>query len=243
MSERSPFPGGFLDAAGLNRQHVFDLATLPAELRATLGDSSGFDQLILIGHGGRRLWECVQASGIAGEHPIDDYCVQTIGRWFAEYMPGVNFRIVYPGDAPVGLQALGKLAGWHHASPFMVGIDGEWGSWFAYRAVVLANSRFRPFLPADRAPKEVPLGDSIPCLNCPDQPCITACPADAMADGQFSLARCAGHRLQAGSPCAYGCLARQACPVGAAHRYDEAQIRHSYSRSLAMLKKYVAGSQ
>jgi hypothetical protein len=232
MSERSPFPAAFLDAAGLNRQHVFDLSALPDEVRATLGETDGFDQLILIGHGGRRLWECVQASDIGGEHPIDDYCLRTIGRWFAECLPGIQFRIAYPGAAPVGLQALGKLAGWHHASPFMVGIDGKWGSWFAYRAVVLANSRFWPFFAADR---------SIPCLNCPDQPCITACPAEAMADGQFSLTRCAGHRLQTDSTCAYGCLARQACPVGAEHRYDAAQIRHSYSRSLAMLQKYLAG--
>jgi hypothetical protein len=232
MSEHSPFPAGFLDAAGLNRQHVFDLASLPAEVRATLGDTAGFDQLILIGHGGRRLWECVQASGIGGEHPIDDYCVQTIGRWFAEYIPGVHFRIVYPGETPVGLQALGKLAGWHHASPFMVGIDGKWGSWFAYRAVVLADSGFCPFLPADRS---ICIS---PCASCPDQPCIAACPADAMAGGEFSLKRCAGHRLQPDSTCAYGCLARQACPVGSEHRYDEAQIRHSYSRSLAMLRRY-----
>jgi epoxyqueuosine reductase len=231
MSERPPFPAAFLDAAGINRQHVFDLATLPDEVRATLGDTTDYRQLILLGHGGRRLWECVQASGIGGEHPIDDYCVQTIGRWFAECLPGVRFRLIYPGDTPVGLQALGKLAGWHHAAPFMLGIDGEWGSWFAYRAVALANSRFWPFFAADR---------SNPCLSCPEQPCIAACPADAMAGGQFSLTHCAGHRLQAGSGCAHGCFARSACPVGAEHRYADDQMRHVYAQSLAMLRKYSA---
>lgn len=230
MSERPPFPAGFLDAAGLNRQHVFDLNSLPDELRATIGDTDGFDQLILIGHGGRRLWECVQASGIGGEHPIDDYCRQTVDRWFAECLPGIRFRIVYPGAAPVGLQALGKLAGWHHASPFMVGVDGEWGSWFAYRAVVLANSRFWPFFAAHR---------SNPCLTCPDQPCVAACPADAMSNGQFSLPHCAGYRLQADSPCARNCLARQTCPVGVAHRYCDGQMHHVYGQSLAMLRTWI----
>jgi epoxyqueuosine reductase len=242
MSEHPPFPADFLNEAGINRQHVFDLADLPDEVRATLGDTTGFQQLILLGHGGRRLWECVQASGIVGEHPIDDYCVQTVRRWFAEHIPGARYRIVYPGVSMVGLQALGRLAGWHHASPFMVGIDSEWGSWYAYRAVVLADSQFLPFFPAERAPKEVPLGDSIPCVDCPDQPCIAACPAEAMADGQFSLTRCAGYRLQAASACAYTCLARSACPVGSEHRYDDAQIRHSYGQSLAMLRKYTAGA-
>jgi hypothetical protein len=229
MSERPPFPAEFLDAAGLNRQHVFDLADLPDAVRATLGDTAGFRQLILVGHGGRKLWECVQVSGIVSEHPIDDYCRQTLGRWFAEHLPGHNFRIVYPGGQLVGLQALGKLAGWHHASPFMVGVDGDWGSWYAYRAVVLADSDFCPFLPVDR---------SNPCLSCPDQPCIAVCPAGAMADGQFSLPLCAGYRLRPDSACAYGCLARSACPVGSEHRYDEAQVRHSYARSLAMLRRY-----
>ncbi|HRH14993.1 MAG TPA: hypothetical protein PK225_11645, partial [Azonexus sp.] len=70
MSERSPLPAGPLAAAGLNRQHVFDLAALPAEITATLGATAGFRQLILLGHGGKRLWECDQAAGGAGGgHP------------------------------------------------------------------------------------------------------------------------------------------------------------------------------
>jgi epoxyqueuosine reductase len=228
MSERSPFPADFLNQAGINRQHVFDLAQLPQDVVQTLGSTDGYRQLILLGHGGRKLWECVQASGIAGEHPIDDFCVRTVGRWFAEHLPGARFRIVYPGATPVGLQALGKLAGWHHASPFMVGIDGEWGSWYAYRAAVLADTDFCPFLPVDR---------SIPCLDCLDQPCLAACPADALRGG-FSLARCASFRGQEDSACRHTCLARLACPVGRQHRYDDEQIKHSYSRSLAMLRKY-----
>lgn len=165
MSEHPPFPADFLNAAGINRQHVFDLAGLPQEVLATLGETTGFRQLILLGHGGRRLWECVQASGIDGEHPVDDFCLQTIGRWFSEQIPGVRYRIVYPGETLVGLQALGKLAGWHHTSPFMLGIDGEWGSWYAYRAVVLADSRFWPFFRptvAFHRAKPVPISRALP---------------------------------------------------------------------------------
>ena len=43
MSERSPLSAGPLAAAGLNRQHVFDLAALPAEITATLGTTAGFE--------------------------------------------------------------------------------------------------------------------------------------------------------------------------------------------------------
>lgn len=227
MTERLPFPADSLTAAGLNRHFVFDLADLPDTVRATLGDTDGCRQLILLGHGGRRLWDCLQTSGLGGEHPIDAHCVRTVRRWLAEQLPGRTSRIVYPGEQPVGLQALGRLAGWHHDSPFRVGIDAEWGSWFAYRAVILADCDFLPSFPVDRGN---------PCPTCVPRLCVTTCPAGALEGGAFSLERCAAYRLQSGSPCAEGCLARKACPVGAEHRYTEAQIRHSYSRSLAMLR-------
>lgn len=231
MSERPPFPGEALAEAGLNRQFVFDLDALPAATRQTLGDTIGFRQLILLGHGGRRLWERLQAADPVGEHPIDDYTVRTVHAWLAEHLPGRAWRIVYPGEQPVGLQGLGKLAGWHHAAPFMVGIDAEWGSWYAYRAVVLVDFEFSAFFPVDRGN---------PCLNCAATPCLAACPPGALAGGRFDFAACSGFRLQAASPCAEGCLARQACPVGAEHRYAPEQIAHSYRRSLAMLRQYRA---
>src|SRR5574343_1333400 len=94
------FPSAALDAAGLNRQFVFDLASLPAEIRATLGDTGHFTRLILIGHAGRRLWEQVQASGQRGEHPIDDFTRQTIADWMQATCPDAAWRLLYPGETP-----------------------------------------------------------------------------------------------------------------------------------------------
>ncbi|HEX6734134.1 MAG TPA: hypothetical protein VF096_04920 [Azonexus sp.] len=225
------FPAAFLAQAGLNRQHVFNLADLPPTLQEALQPLPGERQLILLGHAGRRLWDCVQAVDLSGEHPIDDYCRQTVARFFAEQLPGETYRLPYPGDTPIGLQALGTLAGWHRTSPFMVGVDAEWGSWFAYRAVILCATDFAP-TPVIEAPS--------PCLDCRDQPCIAACPAGA-AGTPFNLAACTDERLRVDSGCAYGCLARNACPLGAEHRYVEAQIRHSYAQSLAMLRAWRQG--
>lgn len=227
------FPADLLDAAGLNRQAVFDRAALPADLLATLvsivGPDDAWRQLILIGHGGRRLWACVRAANIAGPHPIDDYTVRTVGQCFAARLPDTRYRLLYPGEHPLGLQRLGELAGWHRPSPFLVGVDRQWGSWFAYRAVLLADSDFAPTPPADGAS---------PCSDCAGHPCIAACPADALRDGSLRLATCVAFRQLPDSPCAYTCLARLACPVGAEHRYDEAQLRHSYGLSLAMIRQY-----
>jgi hypothetical protein len=223
------FPGDAFAVTGLNRQHVFVLADLPAALRASLPAQPDESRLILLGHAGRLLWDCVQAAGIGGAHPIDDYCRQTTARILTRQ----PHRLLYPGGGmPVDLQALGALAGWHHASPFMVGIDGEWGSWFAYRAVILCTAEYPP-TPVIAQPS--------PCLDCRRRPCLTACPAGA-AGNPFHLDACIDERLRPGSPCAHACLARNACPVGGEHRYTEAQMRHSYALSLSTLRCWQQGA-
>jgi epoxyqueuosine reductase len=218
-----------LDAAGLNLQAVFDLAALPAEMRAALDPQGAYRRLILVGHGGRTLWERVQATGLASDDPIDDFTRATVRAWLGAQLPGCAHALVYPGDAPVGLQALGRLAGWHHESPFRVGVNAAWGSWFAYRAVLLVDADL-PVTPA--------LAGESPCAACAGQPCVSACPADALREREFSLAKCIAYRRQPDSRCRVTCVARTSCPVRPEHRYDDAQIAHSYSRSLAMIERW-----
>ena len=227
MSEFQHFPGAALDRCGLNRHAVFALADLPGDIVGS--DATDYRQLILIGHGGKALWEAVKKSGGDGADPIDDFTVRTVRQWMAEFQPDNRYAILYPGPRPVALQRLGALAGWHHASPFMLGIDAEWGTWYAYRAVVLADTHFAPSPAVDRI---------IPCAACQTRPCIAACPASAMADGTFSLQKCVAWRKQADSPCAFTCLARVACPVGSDHRYCTEQLAHTYSTSLQSIREH-----
>ena len=229
MSERSPFPDSLLNENGLNRQAIFDVVDLPAEIRSQLKTESG--QLILVGHGGRLLWERVQAAGQSSSNPIDDFAVATIQRWFADFLPGQHYQILYPGDQIIGLQALGKLAGWHQPSPFMVGIDSEWGSWFAYRAVVLANTNFQPTLAVDR---------NRPCDSCPSKDCVINCPAGALDDAEFSLNKCLAYRKLPDAKCHFTCLARVSCPVGSEHQYSAEQLHHTYSISLRYITQNLA---
>jgi hypothetical protein len=230
MSEFQPFPGAALDRYGLNRHAVFDLADLPDDIVGSIaGGTKGYRQLILIGHGGRALWEAVRKSGVGGADPIDDFTLRTIRQWMSECQPDSRYAILYPGPQPIALQRLGALAGWHHAAPFMVGIDGEWGTWYAYRAVMLADTHFAPSPAVDR---------SSPCVACQDKPCVAACPSSAMAGGVFSLQKCVAWRKQDGSTCALTCLARVACPVGSDHRYCTEQLAHSYSISLQTIREH-----
>jgi len=226
------FDNVLLERAGLNRQAVFNLDDLPDDVAATVRAHStlgGARQLILIGHAGRRLWQVVRESGIASSDPIDDFSVSTVRRWFAECQPQNTFELIYPGDAPIGLQRLGQLAGWHHASPFMVGIDREWGSWFAYRALAVADTHFAPSAVQESAH---------PCAGCAHKACVGACPAGALDGGSLDFARCVAYRKQAGSLCKANCVARVACPVGAEHRYEDAHIEHIYSRSMQAIERY-----
>lgn len=232
MPQSTPLPlADVLNHAGLNRQHVFDLAALPVDLVAPLAPAPHERQLILFGHAGRRMWECVQAEGIHSAHPIDDYSVRTVTAWLARALPQARTRLVFPGTQRIGLQRLGAIAGWHRASPFMVGIDSVWGSWFAYRAVVLTDTAL---------PASTPVDNGYPCDSCANKPCISACPAGALAGGRFNLSACNAGRLAADSNCALGCTARGACPVGVEHRYDESQIRHGAAGSLATIRNYPA---
>lgn len=223
-----------LDEAGLNRQHVFDLGQLPADLLAPLSMAPHERQLILFGHAGRRLWQRVQADTSLSAHPIDTYSVRTVERWLAAALPRARYRFVYPQGLPkgqhVGLQRLGSIAGWHHASPFMVGVDAQWGSWFAYRAAVITDTDLPPSPAQDHAH---------PCHSCQAKPCISACPAGALDSGTMDFDACQRQRLADHSPCAVGCLARQACPVGAEHRYEDSQIRHSSAGSLQAMRRIV----
>lgn len=218
-----------LDAAGLNLHAVFDLADVPGDVLLPAGARDRFRQLILLGHGGRLLWEKVCAAGLAGEHPIDDHSVARAREWMAAQCPGAKYDVIYPGEAPLGLQSLGRLAGWHHEAPFRVGINEHWGPWFAYRVVLLADTRLVT-TPC--------LGGASPCSACAGKPCVTACPAGAMAGGGFSLEKCIAYRQQPESRCALTCVAREACPVRTEHRYEAAQLAHSYARSLRMIAEW-----
>ncbi|MFI4941228.1 MAG: hypothetical protein ACHP7O_12920 [Burkholderiales bacterium] len=222
-----------LNNAGLNRQAIFNIDDLPADIaasvRASCPSGSACRQLILVAHAGRKLWQSVKASGIASEDPIDDFTIQTMRQWFVQYQEQNAYEIIYPGDGKIDLQRLGQLAGWHHATPFKVGIDREWGSWFAYRAVLVADTEFEPTRPIE---------SESACATCDDKVCIAACPAGAMNGGQFDLGKCIDYRKQVGSLCKATCLARVSCPVGSIHRYCDEQIHHSYSRSMQAIKLY-----
>lgn len=226
---------------GLNLHAVFDLAQLPPALLATLGlddeKLACFRQLILLGHLGRDFWDALQRRGMHGTDPVDQFVAERVAAWMADTLPGQAWQQVFPGPAPVGLQRLGQLAGWHQASPFWVGVDAEWGSWFAYRAVLLADTAL-PVTPRREA--------GSPCDSCVDPSCVSACPAGALsgergalgAGATSGLRACLDHRKLPGSSCQDRCLARHACPAGERYRYTDGQTAYHYLQSLRFIREH-----
>lgn len=224
----------FLAEHGLNLLAVFDCAELPAPVAglmdAVVPDWRRWPRLMLIGSGGPEFWRALQRHGPADADPVDRFSRACAGEFVRDYLDDPPVRWLYPGDTMVPLQRLGVLAGWHHSSPLGIGINACYGLWFAYRAACLID---RPL------PVTPPWTGGSPCERCAGKPCVSACPAGAVAAAAaFSVQRCAGHRLVPDSSCARTCLARLACPVAAEQRYPPEQIGHHYRVALDSLRRW-----
>ena len=219
-----------LGQAGLNLISVLDRQKC-GELKV----SSSMKSVLLIGNSGATLWDAIPPGYFERENPVDEYTSDMLQDLLTAEFPGRDWRILFPADADSdapNLQQLGRLAGWHHASPLGNGINQKSGLWFAYRAVVAVDVLIPPSAPQ--------IGDS-PCVSCTDTPCIAACPGTALQIGEApDLSACVHYRSEPESSCAQTCLARLACPVATHCRYSAEQIRYFYKRSLPSLQRWVA---
>jgi epoxyqueuosine reductase len=224
----------FLADGGLNLLAVFDCAALPEEAAQIMVGSgvplADYRRLVLIGHGGRRMWETLQERGMETADPVDHYSVSLTRQFIHNYLDDMPVLWLYPGaEFVIPLQQLGEAAGWSYPSPLGSGISPVYGVWFAYRAAFLIDADL-PLVNEDPAPS--------PCDSCLDKPCIQSCPVGAVQPEVFDIEGCVRHRLGPDSPCADRCLARMACPYFPEQRYSLEQIRYHYGRSLDTLREW-----
>ncbi len=223
---------GELDTMGFNLHASFEIERLPPPLHEELTrrepKSTAFRYLLLVSDGGSSLWRNMMQQ--RGSEPQERDPVDTFTRRCLQSLLGNDAAIIYPGNHFIPLQGLGSLAGWHHTSPLGLGIHPEFGLWYAYRAVILSNEALTPLTDA-------PGGES-PCADCDDRPCIAACPASAALESGFNVRACSSFRLPGDSPCESTCLARQACPVDAEHRYGVDQMTYHCQASVAAIRRF-----
>lgn len=221
----------YLAQHGLNLFAVLDTAVLPSHVESHLVQAgvplASYSRLVLIGNGGRAFWQALLHRPPPTADPVDDFSEMLTRRFIADYVNDMDVFWLFPSERLIPLQQLGGLAGWGHSSPLGLQISARYGLWFAYRAAFLTNADL-PVVVAAPTPS--------PCATCEHKPCVAACPATAVHPASpLDLTACLSHRTRPASSCADRCLARLACPVAPEHRYEMAQVRYHYGRSLAAL--------
>lgn len=173
--------------------------------------------VVLVGHAGGEMWPHFsrwrEAQAEDRRDPLDTWSKQAIWAVAERF----SARAVFPSDRPyLPFQQWAIRAEGLKPSPLGILIHPRYGLWHAFRGALLI-------------PEIVPLPpveETIhPCAACSSKPCLNACPVDAFSDGAFAVERCCTHlQSEAGSRCmTEGCLARNACPVGAQWRYTAEQ--------------------
>lgn len=174
----------------------------------------------MVGQVGSELWPHFSAAPFLRDglpDPLDRWS-KSIGNPLAEAEGGCA---IYPSDGPpwFPFQQWASRAEPVATSPLMLQIHPEYGLWHAYRfALVLPRLQLDDVTGLAIA-ASVPATDI--CARCDGQPCLQACPVQAFTGSQYRVDDCASHlHAPAGADCMQnGCLARRACPVGAALRY------------------------
>lgn len=202
--------------AGLAPRGVVRLT--PGDGVPPLADGRPAVALMLVGWRGRAGW-----AGFAASPERRDGSRDPLDRWSRRVIGGVataqGALALFPFDGPPWwpFQRWGRRAEGLAASPLGLLVDAEVGLWHGWRGALAVAE--------DLGPEAVP--QVSPCADCAGRPCLSACPVDAFTGEAYATDRCRSHlEGHAGGLCRTdGCRARDACPVGRAHRYAPDQIR------------------
>ncbi len=221
----------WLEDRGFNLRAVVDPSTFPEDL-AAVWDRTGIprtpsERLVLLGMGGPGLWEWMNVQGLSEPNPFDEISRRTVVEVSERFWGDRNPKILYPGEALIPLQQVGRFAGWSVPSPLGLDISPVYGPWFAFRAAFLTRS-------------PLPLMDILPaaspCDTCQDMPCIQACPVGAVQrEEALDRERCLKRRFADEGGCGIQCYSRLGCPIGIKWRYSQRQLHYHGNRSLQSL--------
>lgn len=191
------------------------------EAAPTLSDGNVAASVMLIGNIGSSLWPAFsrwreERPDRGGSDPLDTWSKEVI-RTIAASAEATAW---FPSDPPwQPFQQWAMRAEGLKASPLGILIHPIYGLWHGYRgALGLAE-------PVEDVSTAVA---PHPCDHCPDKACLTTCPTGAVRPAVFDVSACRGHLRSPeghGGCMGSGCLARAACPVGAAYRYNDSQLR------------------
>lgn len=184
--------------------------------------------VLLVGNAGAGYWRHFSrwraAQPVGLKDPLDTWSRAVIGEVAAH----VGARLLMPNDKPYApFQQWAVRAEGLRASPLGILIHPEYGLWHSYRGALMFDHPVGARSPARRVH---------PCDRCTSKPCLSACPVEAFSGGRFAYEACLAHvRGPDGAACReQGCLARNACPAGAAFRYP-AEVQAFHQKAFAGL--------
>jgi len=175
--------------------------------------------VVLLGNIGGSIWSDFSAWRVAHadiEDPLDAWSMATIRPIAAV----VGATAWFPSEKPwQPFQRWAMRAEGLKASPLGVLIHPQYGLWHGYRGAIGF---------ADRLGEATAPSSDHPCDDCVAKPCLQPCPVAAVKPASFDVVACRSHLRspvgQAGCM-QEGCLARNACPVGAEYQYSREQLR------------------
>lgn len=179
----------------------------------------------------RRLWNpFVEAWGTdaslkRSNDPLDDYVETRLSEVFVRL--GVKFSIRFAhetGERTVAMQKLAEVAGLARTSSSHLSVHPVFGPWLGLRAAVVVA------LPG---PVQPPERIELPCGRCENQ-CLPAFEQALAATLESTMQQL----NSAGIASRYldWLRCRDACPVGKAYRYSDAQIRYHYTKDQSVLQ-------
>lgn len=181
-----------------------------------LGSGEHARSVILLGNAGRSIWPAFSRwrKCYDGPDPLDMWSKEII-RPVASLVGGTAY---FPSDPPwQPFQRWAMRAEGLKPSPLGILVHPEFGLWHGYRGAI--------GLPHRIGTARV---EAIhPCDTCAGKPCLRTCPVAAVGEEGFDVRNCRSHLIteEGRNGCMTGgCVARNACPVGAAYRYSADQL-------------------
>lgn len=174
--------------------------------------------VILLGPA-RDFWTAFKASREwqdGSPDPVDRWSLRVIGALAREVGAEALFPFGGPPYLPFLRWATDTGRAWQ--SPAGMLVHDVQGLWVSYRGALRFDAEI-----------DLPETGPSPCGTCKDQPCLSACPVNALsAERGYDVPACHGFLdTAAGADClGKGCKARRACPVSQAFGRTPEQSAH-----------------
>ncbi len=179
----------------------------------------GTGSVLVVGNGGRTLWEHFLASPEARlrRNPLDTYTERILRETGTALNPPAPVALYTERreESYLPMVALAQRAGFGTPGRVGVLIHREYGPWIALRGLLYTR---------ESLPFEEPEEPFDPCRGCP-APCADACRGQVIGPESVDVDGCFRTKVLQ-SACRRSCDARSACVVGPEHAYSSDQLAH-----------------